>query len=221
MKIAINGKSGRMGKLISACVADRGDGAVVCSLMDQPDVIVDFSSPLATVSLLPFAIEHKIPLVIGTTGFTGAQQLQITRTAEKIRILQSPNMSIGANICIKTIEKISAHLVEFDIKFDLGVMEVHHNQKQDAPSGTALRLGEAAEASGHKGKVQYSSLRLGDISGEHQVIFALQGEQLVIRHHADTRKNFALGALKAVDWILAQTMPGLYDMQQVLGLDTV
>jgi 4-hydroxy-tetrahydrodipicolinate reductase len=130
-------------------------------------------------------------------------------------------MSIGANFCMKAVEKISLRLVNFAIKFDVGITEIHHHEKQDQPSGTALRLGEVIEASGYTGKVQYASLRLGEISGEHQVIFALSGEQLVIRHHADNRENFALGALKAADWIFEQTAPGLYSMQEVLGLDKV
>jgi 4-hydroxy-tetrahydrodipicolinate reductase len=157
--------------------------------------------------------------VIGTTGFTGSQQVQITRTAEKVRIVQSPNMSIGANLCMKATEWLSQRLVNFGVKFDVGITEIHHNQKQDQPSGTALQLGQIAEASGYRGKVQYASLRLGDISGEHQVIFSLKGEQLVVRHHADTRENFALGALQAAEWILTQKRPGLYGMAQVLGLD--
>lgn len=210
-----------MGKLLSDCIDEQDEGSVVCSLMDQPDVILDFSSPLAIVSLLPFAIEHKIPLVIGTTGFSGMQQLQITRAAEQIPILQSANMSIGATLCIRVVEKITQHLVRCGVKFDVGITEIHHNQKQDQPSGTALWLGESAKGGGYTGQVQYASLRLGDIAGEHQVIFSLPGEQLVIRHHADTRKNFALGALKAANWIVAQTMPGLYDMQQVLDFDKV
>jgi 4-hydroxy-tetrahydrodipicolinate reductase len=221
LKIAINGKSGRMGSLISNAIADRDDGQVVCSLMDQPDVIVDFSSPLATISLLPFAVEHKIPLVIGTTGFSASQQLQITRAAEKISIVQSPNMSTGGNVCLSVVEKISQHLARLGIVFDLAVVEMHHNKKQDAPSGTALRLGEAAEAGGYAGKTQYSSLRLGDISGDHEVIFAFSGEQILVKHHTDTRENFALGAIRAARWIVEKKMPGLYDMHQVLGLDKV
>ncbi|MEY3182689.1 MAG: 4-hydroxy-tetrahydrodipicolinate reductase [Pseudomonadota bacterium] len=219
MKIAINGKSGRMGQMVSDCIAERNNGMVICSLMDQPAVIIDFSSPLSTLSLLPFAIEHRIPLVIGTTGFTASQEMQITHAAEKIPIVKSPNMSIGANLCVKSVETIATHLVRCGIQFEVGIMEIHHDQKKDAPSGTALLLGEMVESSRYGGKPQYASLRIGQITGEHAVMFSLNGEQLVVRHHADSRKNFALGALMAAEWILKEKTPCLYGMQEVLGLD--
>jgi 4-hydroxy-tetrahydrodipicolinate reductase len=218
LKIAINGKSGRMGKLISGCIAEQKNGDTVCNLTDQPDVIVDFSSPVATLSLLTFAVEHAIPLVIGTTGFLSAQQMKITQAAEKIPIVQSPNMSVGGNVCLKMIEKLSYCLTQAGIDFNVGISEIHHSEKKDAPSGTALRFGDAVQGGGYKGNIQYASLRLGEVPGDHEVFFTLRGERIVIKHHAESRLNFALGALSAVAWVIKEKTAGLYDMQDVLGL---
>lgn len=214
MKIAVNGRTGRMGVAVLKCI-EKDTGFQLVALTEQPDVIVDFSRPPSTMSLLPLAMEHKIPLIIGTTGFSGAELVRINATAEKTAVVLSPNMSIGINVCLKTVEHMMAWLGG---TVQVAISEIHHKDKVDAPSGTALKLGEAIKGAGYANDIQYTSLRLGDVAGDHTVTFAAEGERIELTHRASNRMNFARGALRAARWAVQKNTPGLYNMQQVLGL---
>ena len=214
MKIAINGKTGRMGTALMGCIAEDASLSVI-SLTDKPDVVIDFSHPTSTLSILPYVVENGIPLVIGTTGFLGAQQVAIARAAESTVIVMSPNMSVGVNLCQKLLEQMVKSLGDVA---DIGITEIHHKAKKDMPSGTALRFQEVIKGSGYAKDIQCVSLRLSDITGEHRVTFALPGETIELTHRAYARSNFAQGAIRAARWAVHQKKAGLYDMSHVLGL---
>lgn len=197
------------------------------------DVLVDFTSPEALSATLDAACEAKTAVVVGTTGLAADHHAMIDRAARSIPILQAANTSLGVTLL--------AHLVEEAAKalgpdWDIEIVELHHRDKRDAPSGTALALGEAA-ARGRKlaldavavrgrdgiseartrGEIGFASLRGGSAAGDHDVLFAGDGERLVLAHHAENRAIFARGALKAAAW-LAGKPPGRYTMDDVLGL---
>ncbi|MBI3802402.1 MAG: 4-hydroxy-tetrahydrodipicolinate reductase [Nitrospirae bacterium] len=199
------------------------------------EAIIDFSTPATTIALLQEAVSKKTPMVIGTTGFSSDDDKKIAKAAEKIALVLSPNMSVGVNLLFKLLAETAEALGE---AYDIEIVEIHHRQKKDAPSGTALRMGEVlARArkttlaqSGRftrhgnigarpSGEIGIQTLRGGDVVGEHTVTFAGPGERIELTHRAHSRTNFARGALLAARWV-AQQPPGLYDMMDVLNLKT-
>lgn len=264
MRLAITGAAGRMGKTLieqiheaeglelgaafersgsSLLGADAGELAGVGSLgvpveseiaaaLDRFDLLIDFSVPEATLSLLPVLAGAGKKLVIGTTGFDDAGQAAITAAAEQIAILKAPNMSVGVNVVFKLIEIAALALGD---EVDVEVIEAHHKHKIDAPSGTAVRMGEILAQAldrdlardavyGRQGStgprdsntIGFATVRGGDIVGDHTVLYAGTGERIEITHRAQSRANFAQGALRASRFI-AEKPRGLYDMQDVLG----
>jgi 4-hydroxy-tetrahydrodipicolinate reductase len=197
------------------------------------DGIIDFTVPAATVKLATLAAETHLVHIIGTTGMSQADDAIVAEAAKKTAIMKSGNMSLGVNLLAVMTRKVAQALGE---EFDIEIVEMHHNKKIDAPSGTALLLGEAA-ASGRKielktrsergrdghtgarkpGTIGFASLRGGNVAGEHSVIFAGSDERIELTHKATDRMIFARGALKAALWVRGKE-PGLYDMLDVLGL---
>ncbi|MSR15840.1 MAG: 4-hydroxy-tetrahydrodipicolinate reductase [Gammaproteobacteria bacterium] len=199
------------------------------------DVLIDFTTPAATLNHLTQCSAAGIRMVIGTTGI-GAERVAIEAAARTLPIVYSPNMSVGVNLCFKLLEMAASALGD---DFDVEVLEAHHRHKVDAPSGTALKMGEIVAASlgrslndcavyGRQGQsgprdtrtIGFSSVRAGEIVGDHTVLFAGPGERIEITHRAENRATFAAGALRAAKW-LAEQPPGLYDMQDVLGLRSI
>ena len=239
--IGLAGARGRMGRAVSEVLDRRSD--VVTALRfdrtDQPDlsvcdVIIDFTEPAASVELARVCAEAGAPaLVIGATGFTPEQDAQIEAAAERVAIVKSGNFSLGVNMLIGLVAQAARRLPASD--WDIEVIEAHHRMKRDAPSGTALMLGEAAaDGRGHDladvrgkprdgigeerpvGEIGFSAIRAGGVVGEHQVIFAAQDEILTLSHSARDRALFARGAVMAALWVKGRS-PGLYGMQDVLG----
>lgn len=201
-------------------------------LFETADVVVDFTNPTATVSHAQMAAKTGCALVIGTTGFDSDQLAALHRVAQRAPVVLAANMSLGVNLLQQVVEEVARIL---DPDWDIEIIEMHHKQKVDAPSGTALALGEAA-ARGRgqqlrriarrtrdgqvgprvKGEIGFAVLRGGDVVGDHTVIFAAEGERVEITHRASSREIFARGALKSVLWA-AGKKPGLYSMRDVLG----
>jgi 4-hydroxy-tetrahydrodipicolinate reductase len=195
--------------------------------------VIDFTAPAATLEFATLAAQARVVHVIGTTGFEASDIKHLDAAARHAVIVRAGNMSLGVNLLTQLTKRVAAAL---DEDFDIEIVEAHHNQKVDAPSGTALMLGEAA-AEGRgvalervsdrgrdgingkrtRGHIGFSAIRGGDIVGEHDVIFAAAGERIVLRHIATDRAIFARGALKAALWGLGRK-PGSYDMIDVLGL---
>jgi 4-hydroxy-tetrahydrodipicolinate reductase len=264
-RIAITGAAGRMGRtLIEACGqteglslgvalerpdssligADAGElagigrngvrvGADPAAAVNEFDVLVDFTRPEATLANLDVCRTSGRRMVIGTTGFSVAQRTRIAEAARDIAIVFAPNMSVGVNLCLKLLD-IAARVLGDEV--DVEVIEAHHRHKVDAPSGTALRMGEVVAAAlgrdlktcavygreGHTGErvpgtIGFETIRAGDIVGDHTVLFAGTGERVEITHKASSRMTFARGALRAAGWLMAHER-GLFDMQDVLGL---
>ena len=230
-----------MGRAVSQ-VLDAREDVVVAVRFDRGetadlklcDVIIDFSTPEASVDLAKACAERGGPaLVIGSTGLSPEQDAEIEAAAEKIAIVRSGNFSLGLNILIGLVEHAAQRLDGRD--WDIEVLETHHRRKVDAPSGTALMLGEAA-ANGRgrdledlktapydgitgprePGKIGFASLRAGGVIGEHTVLFGSDDELLTLSHSAIDRSLFAKGAVAAAAWV-RNRRPGLYDMQDVLG----
>jgi 4-hydroxy-tetrahydrodipicolinate reductase len=197
------------------------------------DAIVDFTVPAATVRLAALAAETKLAHIIGTTGMSAADDAIVAEAAKKTAIMKSGNMSLGVNLLAVMTKKVAQALGD---EFDIEIVEMHHNKKIDAPSGTALLFGEAAAAGrkidlkdhsergrdGHTGarkvgSIGFASLRGGNVAGEHSVIFAGADERIELTHKATDRMIFARGALKAAKWCQGRA-PGLYSMLDVLGL---
>ncbi|HET6161511.1 MAG TPA: 4-hydroxy-tetrahydrodipicolinate reductase [Dongiaceae bacterium] len=201
-------------------------------LFESADVVVDFTNPTATVSHAQMAARTGCALVIGTTGFDSDQLSSLYRAAQRAPIVLAANMSLGINLLQQVVEEVARIL---DTDWDIEIVEMHHRAKIDAPSGTALALGEAA-ARGRgqqlrrisrrsrdgqvgprvKGEIGFAALRGGDVVGDHTVIFAADGERVEIVHRAASREIFARGAVKSVLWA-AGKKPGLYSMRDVLG----
>jgi 4-hydroxy-tetrahydrodipicolinate reductase len=199
------------------------------------DVLIDFTRPEGTLANLAACAAAKVAAVVGTTGLSAADTEAIRGFARIIPIVFAPNMSVGVNVLIKLVEVAAQRLGD---DYDVEIVEMHHRHKADAPSGTALRLGEAAAASlgrdlgsagvfARKGvtgerparAIGFASLRGGDVVGDHTVIFAGDGERVELTHKAGSRTNFAHGALRAARFVaLKRNEPRLYDMQDVLGL---
>jgi 4-hydroxy-tetrahydrodipicolinate reductase len=203
------------------------------SLLTVAEGIIDFTAPVATVELAALAAQMRIVHVIGTTGLSKEDMARLKAASRHAVIIQSGNMSLGVNILAAVIKRVAQSL---DADFDIEVLEMHHNRKVDAPSGTALLLGQAAAAGrgidldthadrvrdGHpgarsRGHIGFAALRGGTVIGEHTVIFAGDGERIEFTHKADNRTLFARGALKAAIWGHGRK-PGLYSMADVLGL---
>jgi 4-hydroxy-tetrahydrodipicolinate reductase len=199
----------------------------------QAQAVIDFTSPEATLGFSKLAAQARAVHVIGTTGMTEEQISQLEPASRHAVLVRAGNMSLGVNLLVQLTKKVAAAL---DEDFDIEVIEAHHHHKVDAPSGTALMLGEAAaEGRGVKlsevsdsgrdgitgarkrGDIGFSAIRGGDIVGEHDVLFAAAGERIVLRHMATDRAIFARGALKAALWGQGKA-PGEYDMLDVLGL---
>lgn len=200
---------------------------------DTFDVLVDFTAPAATMAHLDLCRRAGKWMVIGTTGLDRDQRTAVTTASETIGIVLAPNMSVGVNLCLNLLD-IAARVLGDEV--DVEIIEAHHRHKLDAPSGTALRMGEVVAAAlgrdlqevavygreGHTGPrgrrtIGFETVRAGDIVGEHSVWFVADGERVEIVHKASSRMNFARGALRATSWIAGRG-PGLYDMQDVLGL---
>ncbi|MDH5777426.1 MAG: 4-hydroxy-tetrahydrodipicolinate reductase [Gammaproteobacteria bacterium] len=264
-RIAISGAAGRMGRtLIEATIenesssvaatiertgssvigADAGEVAGVGKLdiplvddiaaaAEQFDVLIDFTRPEVTLANLEVCRKAGKKIVIGTTGFTDEQKQLIADAAKDIAIVFAPNMSVGVNLCLKLLQMAAQVMGEYT---DIEVIEAHHRHKVDAPSGTALRMGEVvAETLGRDLKdcavygregisgerdrktIGFETIRAGDIVGEHTVMFADIGERVEITHKASSRMTFAKGAVRAANWLM-QHDAGLFDMQDVLGL---
>lgn len=208
-------------------------GADPLALARDSDVLIDFSAPSALASHLDACIATQRPLLIGTTGLEPAHHQLIDAAARDIPVLQTGNTSLGVNLLAALVEQAAAGLGE---DWDIEIVEMHHRHKVDAPSGTALLLGEAAArgrgvsladhsergrdgitGARRPGAIGFAALRGGSVAGDHQVIFAAEGERIEIGHRAESRMIFARGAVKGAQW-LAHQPPGRYDMKAVLGL---
>ena len=263
--IVVMGASGRMGQMLVRTVADstraRLSGAVErpghdwigrdvgtamggapldVTVGDDPlqaiaraQAVLDFTAPAASVEFAGLAAQARCVHVIGTTGLSAEDLHAIAAAARHATIIRAGNMSLGVNLLVQLTRKVAAAL---DEDYDIEVIEAHHNRKVDAPSGTALMLGEAAaEGRGvslgavadrgrdgmtgkrERGHIGFHAIRAGDIVGEHDVLFATQGERIVLRHAASDRRVFARGALRAALWGVGRK-PGEYSMADVLGL---
>ncbi|WP_294196552.1 4-hydroxy-tetrahydrodipicolinate reductase [uncultured Sphingomonas sp.] len=239
--IGIYGSNGRMGRAIATIAAGEGVGVAggadagsdPLPIAHAADVLVDFSTPAALESHLAAAVAARTPIVIGTTGLLATHQALIERASETIAVLQTGNTSLGVTLLGVLVREAAARL---GADWDIEITEMHHRHKVDAPSGTALLLGEAAAAgrgtrlaevrvdsraglvgARSEGTVGFASLRGGSVVGDHMVVFAGEGERIEIGHRADDRSIFARGAVKAALW-LAGRAPGRYAMAEVLGL---
>lgn len=237
MKILLSGASGKVGREIECLVGDdrafaiagRASTAAFFEAGVSADVLIDFSRPELTTRCLMFALEHRVPLVIGTTGLAAELQQRIEVAAQRIPICQAANFSIGVNVLLDLVERAATGLPD---SFDIEISETHHRWKLDAPSGTALALGRAAakvrdqdhdriasiRADGERsaGQIGYQVCRGGDVAGEHSVLLLGDGERLELTHRATDRAIFARGALHAARWLQGQP-PGLYSMRDVLA----
>ncbi|MGB7817014.1 MAG: 4-hydroxy-tetrahydrodipicolinate reductase [Methylotenera sp.] len=204
----------------------------IAAALKGADVLVDFTRPEATMQYLEACRQAGVKHVIGTTGFTVEQKAKIEAASKQIAIVFAPNMSVGVTLLINLVEQAAKVLND---GYDIEVVEMHHRHKVDAPSGTALRLGEAAAqglgrelkdcaiyaregVTGEReaGKIGFATLRGGDVVGDHTVVFAGTGERVELTHKASSRATFALGALRAAKY-LVDKKTGLYDMRDVLG----
>ncbi len=239
--VGISGARGKMGRAVDLALDARSDVMVAARFdrgetpdLSRCDVVIDFSTADASVALAAAcALTGGPALVIGSTGFSPEQDAALATAADRIAIVRSGNFSLGVNILIGLVEHAALRLDARD--WDIEISEAHHRRKIDAPSGTALMLGEAA-ANGRgrdlgdlrspphdgvgkareTGRIGFSSIRAGGIVGEHTVLFASEDEVLTLSHSAIDRSLFAKGAVAAAAWVRARR-PGLYDMQDVLG----
>ena len=264
LNIAIAGASGRMGKMLIETVLAEEDTELVGALdiagspfigvdpgiswgvetgiqiSDQLSVglatakyLIDFTRPEGTLAHAKYCAEHGIHMIIGTTGFSEAQQQELKEFSKKIAIVFAPNMSVGVNATLKLIELAAKILKE---GYDVEIIEAHHHHKVDAPSGTALKMGEVVAQAQNKnlkdwavmsreghtgprkeGTIGFATIRGGDIVGDHTVLFAGTGERIEVMHKSSSRATYAQGSLRAVRF-LADQPRGLFDMFDVLGL---
>lgn len=240
-RIGIIGSEGRMGQALLEAVEAAGHqlaggvdrGGDTAQLADTSDVLVDFSSPAALEGNLHAAIGAGVPILIGTTGLEPRHHTAIDAAAQAIAVLQTGNTSLGVTLLAHLVREAAARLGP---DWDIEVLEMHHRMKVDAPSGTALLLGEAAaegrgiDLAAHsergrdgqtgtraEGAIGFASLRGGTVAGEHSVILAGNEERLTLSHSAESRTIFARGAVKGAAWLVGRE-PGRYTMPQVLGL---
>jgi len=178
------------------------------------DVIIDFSSHDAIPQVLDFALQHKIPLVLASTGITTDEQQAIDEAAKAIPIFQAPNFSMGINLLAACVELLMPVL---ELDFDVAITDKHHKEKKDAPSGTALQLAQVARSASKTGKnIDVTALRIGTIPGEHSVIFAGPDEIIELKHTACSRDVFAQGALKAAKYLVGKSA-GKYSMKDLIA----
>jgi 4-hydroxy-tetrahydrodipicolinate reductase len=208
-------------------------GETVEKLMRDSDVVLEFTSPDATVEHAELAANLGTAMVIGTTGLSPEQGERVRGAARNIPVVWAPNMSLGVNVLLSVVEEVAKRLGP---EWDVEIMEMHHRDKVDAPSGTALALGHAAAAGRgvrledveqrardgitgprRAGDIGFAALRGGDVTGDHHVIFAGAGERLEIIHRATSRAIYAKGAVRAARWVVARP-PGVYGLKEVLGL---
>lgn len=240
-RIGIIGSDGRMGQALIQAVADAGHelsggvdkGGDVAELADRSEALVDFSAPVALEGNLHAAIGAGVPLVIGTTGLEDIHHHAIDNAARDVAIIQTGNTSLGVTLLAHLVREAAGRLGP---DWDVEIVEMHHRMKVDAPSGTALLLGEAAaEARGidlaahrdsgrdgetgarKEGNIGFAALRGGTVAGEHSAILAGEQERITLSHSAENRMIFARGAMKAVEWLVGQEA-GRYTMNDVLGL---
>jgi 4-hydroxy-tetrahydrodipicolinate reductase len=265
IRVAVSGAAGRMGRKVVQAITE-AEGLVVGAASEQPqssliaadagelagvghlgvalrpdleplvdafDVLVDFTAPVATMRHLELCRSAGRRMVIGTTGLDADQRAAVAAAGEEIAIVFAPNMSVGVNLCFKLLD-IAARVLGDAV--DVEIIEAHHRYKVDAPSGTALRMGEVIAAAlgrdlgevavfGREGRtgprdrrtIGFEAIRAGDVVGEHTVWFAADGERVEIAHRASSRMTFAGGAVRAARWVAGKDK-GLYDMQDVLGL---
>jgi len=265
LKIAVCGAMGRMGsRVIAAIIEDPetelagavevvgharvgrdvgtvlGHGTIGMNVVDDlekviegADCVVDFTNAASSLAHARIAAAAQTPIVIGSTGFGRSDLAEIKRVARKAPVVLAPNMSVGMNVMYRLAADVTRYLGD---AYDVEIVEVHHRHKADAPSGSALKLGQAIAAargrdfrrdarySRHgqnvlrrQGEIGIQSVRAGDVVGEHTVVFGGTGERLELTHKASSRDNFARGALIASRWLVGKK-PGIYDMQDVLGL---
>jgi len=230
IRIALVAPNGRMGKAIARAVSENPAFAID---QDNADVLVDFSTPDALQTSLDRAVSAGIPLLIGTTGLQPEHHSAIAEAAKSIAIIQAPNTSLGINLLRDLVEQATARLGP---KWDIEILEMHHRNKVDAPSGTALMLAQsAAKGRGatiqglsrfdrigfdpharEPGSIGYASLRGGSVAGEHTVILATDGERIELGHRAENRMIFARGALAAARFLVGKPA-GLYSMRDVIA----
>lgn len=266
IKIAILGAGGRMGKnlieavhrqpgvQLAAGIVQSGSSlvgvdlgelagigrvgvAAVASLdavVQDFDLLIDFTMPATTLANAAFCAAHGKALVVGTTGLNDEQKAGLAEAAKKIPLVFAPNMSVGVNLCFKLLELAAAALGD---DYDVEIVEAHHRHKVDAPSGTALGMGEAVARAlgrnlkevavyGREGQtgarkpetIGFATLRVGDVVGDHTVVFGTEGERVEITHKASSRMTFAKGAVRAAVWLQDKPV-GLYSMQDVLDLN--
>jgi 4-hydroxy-tetrahydrodipicolinate reductase len=264
-RIAVMGAAGRMGKTLIEAVQqqhgagltaaiDRPDSSLVGAdagelaalgrigvplsgdldrVVDEFDVLIDFTHPTVTLKNLAFCRKHHKAMIIGTTGFSVEEKQLLAEAGKDIPIVFAANFSVGVNLCLKLLDT-AARVLGDDV--DIEITEAHHRHKVDAPSGTAVRMGEViADALGRDLKkvavygregqtgararetIGFATVRAGDIVGDHTVLFAADGERVEITHKASSRMTFAKGAVRAALWLDGRE-PGLYDMQDVLDL---
>ena len=265
MRLIVAGAAGRMGRALVRTIAET-EGAVLTGALEAPgspflgkdsgalaglpandiaisadlwemsktaDGVIDFTVPAATIANLAIAAERRLVHVIGTTGLSDSDYAVIKSVTSRATVVQSGNMSLGVNLLAAVVKRVAKALNE---DFDIEIVEMHHRQKVDAPSGTALLLGEAAAegrgidlathsdrgrdgmtGAGKRGDIGFAALRGGTVTGEHSVIFAGAMERIELTHRAEDRTMFAQGAVKAALWARSQK-PGLYSMADVLGL---
>ena len=223
IRVAIAG-AGRMGKAIAAgidahddleLVGTWGRGDDLDALVRQADVVVDFSLPDGTMQVIDAVVAHTRPLVCGVSGLDDVQMARVDEAAASIPGVYDRNMSLGIAVLARSVREAAASL---GMDFDVEIAEVHHVHKKDAPSGTALKLGEivaAARGEQGTGSVRFQSERRGEVPGDHEVVMSSRTERLTFAHSVTTRQVFADGALRAARWIVGQK-PGRYAMSDVL-----
>ena len=263
LKIAVNGAAGKMGRRLVALVIREPDVELVSAseredhpelgrdvgefagagpvrvhltgeIGGEPEVIIDFSSPEGAAKSAKAAADIGVPVVIGTTGLGAHERAEVESAAGRVPVLVAPNFSVGVNLMFEITRKIAEVLGP---GYDVEIIEAHHNQKADAPSGTALRLAKCVADAlkrdpkkdyvhGREGRVGprtpteigLHAVRAGDMVGEHTVLFGGRGERIELVHRAHTRDTFVAGAIRAAQWLIGKA-PGKYSMEQVLGLD--
>jgi 4-hydroxy-tetrahydrodipicolinate reductase len=264
-RIAVTGAAGRMGRMLIEAIS-KAEGAQLTAAIERPessligsdtgelagigknsikvvgnltevlanfDVLIDFTAPQATIANARLCSEHGKKMVVGTTGLTGEQIAELQTYTSSIALCVAANYSTGVNVCLKLLD-MAARVMADDV--DIEIYEAHHRHKVDAPSGTALAMGEVVAGAlgrnlskvavyGREGQtgardrdtIGFATVRGGDVVGDHTVMFMAEGERVEITHKASNRMSFARGAVRAAKW-LQQQSPGLYDMQDVLGL---
>ncbi len=265
-RIGVTGAAGRMGRTLIEAIALAGDELQLAAAIERPessllgadsgelsgqgkngipvvgslqevigdiDVLIDFTIPVATLANVAQCADNGVAIVIGTTGFTPEQQAEIDAAAQRTPVCKASNFSTGVNLCFKLLDMAARVLGD---EVDIEVYEAHHRHKIDAPSGTALSMGEVVANAlgrdlrevavyGREGQtgareretIGFATVRAGDIVGDHTVMFAAEGERVEITHKASSRMSFARGAVRAAGWVKGQDA-ALYDMQDVLGL---